>query len=259
MNPQSNLYWAMRVGFAEAHSDNFTRRPVSREEIADLIDEVKAITSSTAVRVLRTEHLIEQVRDRLPPGDEFHYRLLEERLPDILTILPFQAVEHLVDALRHKFAREWDECVLCLCRAVESMFYDVFCTRILEHPEFRELHLVVPRTRNAPRTYAPSDWNRIQISAWAVILRTTTKQGRNAGLREALSRTFPDADLDSVVKLNVEVAQIGKLRGSASHHSHTPGEQRTKNAGELWDLVVARDGRGFLANFLYALGLGQSQ
>ena len=250
LNPQSNLYWAMRVGFADAHFDNPAQQPVSPEDIAELMEDIRTITSSTAVRVLHTErnteHLIDQVQDRLPPGDGFHYRLLEERLPDILTILPFQTVEYLVDALRHKFAKEWDECVLSLCKSVESMLYDVLCTRILEHPAYRELELVGPGARNARRTYVPSDWNRIQISAWGAILRTTTKQGRNANLRVALCHTFPNADLDAMVKLNDEMTQIGKLRSSSSHHSQRSGEQRAKNADELWNLVVAKDSRDSL-------------
>ena len=262
LNPQSNLYWALRVGFADAHSENPTRPPASPEEIADLMEDIKTITSSAAVRILHTErnteHLIEQVQDRLPPSEEFHYRLLEQRMPNILTILPIQTVGHLVDALKHKFAKEWDECAICLCKSVESMFHDVFCPRTLQHPESTELELVLPGKRHARRTYPPADWNRIPISAWAGILRTTTSPGRNASLRTAISRAFPDAGLDAVVNLNEELARIARLRGSSAHDSPASAEERSKNAEELWDLVVASDGNGFLANFCSALGLVQN-
>ena len=61
-----------------------------------------------------------------------------------------------------------------------------------------------------------------------------------------------------MVKLNAELARIARLRGSSAHDSPDPDEQRAKNADELWDLVVASDGNGFLAKFFSSLGLAQA-
>ena len=221
--------------------------------------DLRSISSSTAVRVLHiernTESLVEDVKNRVMPNDQFWYDLLKERVPTILRMLPLQTVEHIVSALRHKFAREWDECIVCLSKSVESLFHHIFEPRLQEHTETSELLLVGSGQRNSRRSYALGDWNRIQLSGWVGILRTTTEQGRNASLRSALPHAFPNVDLDAVVELNVELAKIAKQRGGSAHDSPISNEQRAKNADELWDLVVATDGNGFLADFFLALGL----
>ena len=262
LSPQSDLYWAMRVGFADAHSDNASARSVTLADIADSVADLKTISSSTAVHVLHiernTESLVEDVSNRVMPNDQFRYDLLRERLPTLSRMLPPQAVEHLISALRHRFAKEWDECILCLSKTVESLFHHIFEPKLLEHPESNELQLVGRGPRNSRRTYTPADWNRIQLSGWAGILRTTTKQGRNASLRSALPHAFPNADLDAVVKLNAELEKIAQLRGSSAHGSPDPEQQRAKNADEPWDLVVASDGNGIIAKFFSSLGLAQA-
>ena len=141
---------------------------------------------------------------------------------------------------------------------MESLFHHIFAPKLLEHPVSNELLLVGPGQRNSRRTYTPADWNRIQLSGWAGILRTTTKQGRNASLRSALPHAFPNADLDAVVKLNAELEKIAQLRGSSAHGSPDPEQQRAKNADEPWDLVVASDGNGIIAKFFSSLGLAQA-
>ena len=259
LSPQSDLYWAMRVGFADAHSGNVGVGSVSLEDIKDSMADLRAISSSTAVRVLHiernTEGLVEDVNNRVMPNDQFWYNLLKERVPSLLRMLPLQTVEHLISALRHRFAKEWDDCIVCLSKSVESLFHHIFEPRLQEHTETSELLLVGPGQRNSRRSYAPADWTRIQLSVWAGILRTTTEQGRNASLRFALLHAFPNADLDLVVKLNTKLRRIANLRGSSAHDSSVSDSQRTKNANELWDIVMASDGNGFLADFFLALGL----
>ena len=54
LSAQSDLYWAMRVGFADAHSQNAEEQRLSSTGIADYLEQIKTITSSTAQHVLRT-------------------------------------------------------------------------------------------------------------------------------------------------------------------------------------------------------------
>ena len=193
---------------------------------------------------------------RVMPSDQFWYDLLKERLPTLLRMLPLQTVEHLISALRHKFAKEWDDCIVCLSKSVETLFHHIFEPRLQEHTETSELLLVGSGQRNSRRSYAPADWNRIQLSGWAGILRTTTEQGRNASLRSALPHAFPNVDLDAVVELNVQLARIAKQRGGSAHDSPNSDEQRAKNADELWDLVVATGRERIPRGFLPSVGPG---
>ena len=227
--------------------------------IADSLVRIETIASSTARHVLRTErntdNLVEDVHNRVMPSDEYWHGLLRERLPSLLKILPFPTVEHLIGALRHKFAKEWDDCSICICKAVESLFHQIIEPKIQELPESKEMKLTVPRPRNSPRRYSRENWNRIQLSGWAKIIETATEKGMNAPLWSVLPCAYPNVDLDAVVNLNFELAKIAQLRGSSAHDSTTSYERRANDAQELWDLVVGNGGEGFLARFYLALGL----
>ena len=50
LSAQSDLYWAMRVGFTDAHSQNAGQRRVSLAGIADSLERMETITSGTAQR-----------------------------------------------------------------------------------------------------------------------------------------------------------------------------------------------------------------
>ena len=113
LSAQSDLYWAMRVGFAGAHTESVAGPRVSLAGIFDSLEEIKTITSSTAVHVLHaernTDNLLVDMKNRVMPNDEYWHGLLRERSPALLKILPLPTVEHLVDAFRHDFAKEWDD------------------------------------------------------------------------------------------------------------------------------------------------------
>ena len=259
LSAQSDLYWAVRVGFSDAYLEKAGETSVLRARIADSLEELRTIQSSTALHVLRSERTIERlaedVQNRLMPSDEYWLGLLRERLPTLLGNLPFPTIEHLMGALRRKFAKEWDDCSLYLCKSVESLFHEVFGPRIQECQDSRELKLLVHRSRNSPRRYSPENWNRIQLSGWAKIIETTTELGDNAPLRLILPQAFPDVDLDAVASLHVDLATIAQLRGGSAHDSAASNDQRAQSAEKLWELVVGGKGRGFLAEFHAALGI----
>ena len=264
LSAQSDLYWAMRVGFADAHSQNADERRDPHADSADALERIETIVSSTARHVLRvernTDNLLEAVNNRVMPNDEYWYRLLRERLPSLLKTLPFPTVEHLIVASRYNFAKEPDECNVAICKSVESLFHRIVVPKIMELPEARELMLALPRGKKSPRKRSLKDSDKIQISGWAQILRTAMEGGTNAPLWLVLPIAFPNVDMEAVVSLHVELEKIAQLRGSASHDSATAEEEKAKNAQELWDLVVGSNDRGFLAKFYSAFGLtGEGQ
>ena len=264
LSPQSDLYWAMRVGFADAHSRNAEEQRLSSTGIADYLEQIKTITSSTAQHVLRTErntdNLLEAVNNRVTPNDEYWYELLQKDLLSLTSRLPTATVEHLIEAQRHKFAKQTDYCSVALCKSVESLFHRFLVPKILELPESNELMLATPRGKKSPRKFPPKHWDKIQLPVWSRILKTATEGGINDPLWSVLPLAFPNLDIDAVVGLHVGLAKIAQLRGSSSHDSTTPDDQRAKDAQELWDLVVGSGGEGFLAKFYSALGLtGEGQ
>ena len=155
LSAQSDLYWAVRVGFADAHSGNAGERRVSLTGIADSVERLEAIASSTAQHVLRAERntdiLVETVENRVMPNDEHWYRLLQNNLADLLGSLPQATVRYLIEASRHQFANAMDDCKVSLCKSVESLLHRTLVREIQALPESNKLMLAIPRGKKPPR------------------------------------------------------------------------------------------------------------
>ena len=259
LSPRSDLYWALRVGFADAHFENGRGGDGPLAGIVDSLDWIETMASSMAQHVLRTEgntdNLLEDVKNRLPPNREYWHGLLQAELPGVMGQLPPASVNHLIDALRHKWAEEWDSCSVALCKSVESLFSRILLPRIQGLPYSSELKLALHRNKKSPRKLPQQDWGKISISNWSRILGTTTQGGMNEALGSALTRAFPGVDLEAVVNIHAELASIARLRGSSSHDSGAAGDLKAKNAEEIWRLVVGGNGRGLITKFCSALGL----
>ena len=258
LSAQSDLYWAMRVGFADAHSANAAERRVSLAGIADSLERIETITSSSAQHALGTERntddLLEVVKSRVPPNHEYWYRLLQEELPGLMSRLPRATADHLVDASRHRSAKEWDYCKVSLCKSVESLFVRMLVPAIQELPESKGLTLALPRGKRPVRKHTSEEWDNIPMSGWVQILRTATETDINSPLRSVLPQAFPCVDPDAVVNLSVKLETIAQLRGSSAHDSRTTDDRKAGDTEKLWDLVVGTNGSGFLAEFHSALG-----
>ena len=259
LSAQSDLYWAMRVGFADAHSTNVAERRVTLSGIADSLERIETITSSSAQHALRTERntddLLEVVKNRVPPNHEYWYGLLQEELPGLMSRLPRATADHLVDASRHRSAKEWDNCKVALCKSVESLFVRMLVPAIQALPESKGLTLALPRGKRSARKRSPEQWDDIPMSGWVQIFRTATDGDINSALRSILPQAFPFVDMDAVVNLNVKLEAIAQLRGGSAHDSRIADDRKAGDAENLWDLVMGSNGRGFLAEFHSALGL----
>ena len=259
LSAQSDLYWAMRIGFADAHAVNAEDRKWSLAGITDALERIETITSGTARHVLRAErnidNLMDTVNDRVMPNHEYWYGLLQQDLPDFISRLPRPTVDHLIDASRHRSAMEWDYCKVSLCKSVESLFVRILVPGIKALPESTNLTIALPRGKRAPRKRSSEEWHNIPMSGWAQILRTATEGGINAPLRVFLPHAFPNIDLDSAINLHAALENIAQLRGGAAHDSFTADGRKVRDAEELWDLVMGAGSGGFLAQFCSALGL----
>ena len=259
LSAQSDLYWAMRIGFADAHAGDAEDRKGSLAGITDALERIETITSGTARHVLRAErnidNLVESVNDRVTPNHEYWYGLLQEELPDVISRLPRATVDHLIDASRHRHAREWDYCKVSLCKSVESLFVRILVPGIQALPESSKLTIALPRGKQAPRKRSSEEWHNIPMSGWAQILRTTTEGDINAPLRAFLPHAFPDIDLDAAINLHAPLVNIAQLRGGSAHDSVTADGPKVSDAEELWNLVMGGGSGGFLVQFCWALGL----
>ena len=180
LSAQSDLYWAMRIGFADAHAGNAEDRKGSLAGITDALERIETITSGTARHVLRAERSIDNmmgaVNERVMPNHEYWYGLLREELPDVIGRLPWPTLDHLIDASRHRYAREWDYCKVSLCKSVESLFVRILVPGIQALPESSNLTLALPRGKQGPRKRSSEEWHNIPMSGWAQVLRGCLKR-----------------------------------------------------------------------------------
>ena len=183
LSAQSDLYWAVRVGFADAHSGDAVERRVSLTGIADSLERIETIASSTAQHVLRaernTDFLVETVENRVMPSDEHWCGLLQKDLADLLGRLPQATVRYLIEASRHQFANHMDDCKVSLCKSVESLLHRTLVREIQALPESSELMLAIPRGKRPARKRSSEEWNKIPMSGWVQILSTSTEGGMN--------------------------------------------------------------------------------
>ena len=262
MSAQSDLYWAIRVGFADAHLGNTDQHHSSPDHIGDALERIETITSSTARHVLRAEQTLESLNDtlgnRLPPDNEHCKEKLKGELHQVWDALPKTTVDHLVEASQHQSTNHPDACRISLSKAVESLFTGLIKPRIQAHPDAKQLKLFVPwrKQKKQQKGYSLPELHNVPISGWAYIIRTTTAEGNNALLRTILIEQFPSIGIDSFVSLHQQLNRVNQLRGEAAHHSDAPGEVKDENAQELWNIVVGNDGNGgFLTKFYSALGI----
>ena len=196
LSPQSDLYWAIRVGFADAHILNGEQRPASLGNIAEAVERVETIASVTARHVLRTEHEMdrhwEEVRKGLPPKEEYWREKLQRILNTVYEVLPEPTIQHLMKALDRGYANDPDSQRVAVGQAVESLFQELLEPRILENPPPKELILTVPQRSGQPREYSRGHWHMIQVSSWARILSTVAAGGENEDLGAALVKAFPN-------------------------------------------------------------------
>ena len=260
LSAQSDLYWAMRVGFADAHTGNAEDRKSSLDGITDALERIETITSGTARHVLRAErsldNLTEAVNDRVMPNHEYWYGRLQEELPDLAGSLPRPTVEHLIDAYRHRHAREWDYCKVSLCKSVESLFVRILVPGILALPESSNLTIALPRGKRAPRKAflrGMGQDSHVRVGP--------NSQDRHGGRHQRSAPGFPSQRIPRYrLGLRDQPARtrwknIAQLRGGAAHDSIIADDRKVRDAEKLWDLVMGAAGGGFLAQFHSALGL----
>ena len=260
LSAQSDLYWAMRVGFADAHLKLGQESAVTAQDILAGIERLQTSVSSNAQHTLRIEHEMDQhwsdIERGLPPTEDFWEDVLNGLIGSTWQVLPHQTKSHLVQASARRHGKEWDEQRVALARAVESLFQEVIGPKVRDTSGTGIPELIVQRRGGSTGNYRAVNWHRIPLWGWARILETLRPGGDNEAMGDALAVGFPRYNPDALAGLCDELRLIGDLRGDASHHSNRSVDDRDRDADDLWSLVVGASGApGFIARFCDGLGL----
>ncbi len=259
LSSESDLYWIMRVGFADAYIKSGAKRSASPQEFADIIDQVRGIVSSAALRTLRIDTKLEELSGEisrgLPPTEEYWREILRQVLASVYDDLPEQTISHLTMALDRRHAKDPDGQRVAIGRAVESIFHELVIDRIKRAGE-DGITIIIQQRGNTTQEHRLDGRYTFQMSEWAQILGTVGHSRDGSPFEWALNKAFSKVDVRALGRLSEDLREMSRLRGRASHHARDSAEWKTERADELWAAVVGgADSAGFIERFCTALGL----
>ena len=259
LSAQSDLYWAMRVGFADAHIESGEDGQASLQEMANTLGQVKDIISSSALHTLRIEMEMDQhwqdISQGLPPTAEHWREWLQGVLANVWDALPEPTIQHLVKALDRRHARDPDGRRVATGQAVESLLHELVIPEVQRGGE-NGITIEIHQRGGTTREYHLDGKRTFQMSEWAQMLGTLKSSKEDSPLGLALNKAFPKVDVQALIRLSAELRRMSNLRGRASHHSRDYWEWKAERASEFWDIVVGGvESTGFLEKLCTALGL----
>ena len=259
LSAQSDLYWSMRVGFADAHLESGEEKPVSPLEIAKILNQVKATTSSSARHILRIESEMDRhwqdINKGLPPTEEHRREMLRHVLGRVYNVLPERTIQHLAKALDRWHSKDPDGQRIAIGQAVESLFHELVIPEVQRVGEGGITIRIQQRggTTNDSRL----DGKRtFQMSELAQILGAMRHSKDNTPFELALNKAFPEIDVQALSRLSEDLREMSNLRGRASHYSRDYPEWKVEMARKFWNIVVGgEESTGFIEKLCTALGL----
>ena len=261
LSPESDLYWAMRVGYCDAHieADHDTGSP-TLEAISAQLDDLRQISSASALRALRFQeeanHRFSDLRDAIPTADTARGAIADAVDKEMLRVFPVSTVEHLIEAwLADRQGRPHDARVATV-KAIEAVFKRLIRDNLTEHSP--DMRIPFPGQKNR-RSLALEQIDHWQLGVWADILtHLASGQGRYVDLATALKLAFPDVDLGSLGSCAIDLRESWKLRGAAAHDSVAESYDDARDrARQLWTIAVGSQAQpGVISRLCTALGTG---
>lgn len=259
LSAQSDLYWAMRVGFADAHIESGGDGKTSLQEIVETLNQVREIASSSALRTLGVEAKLDQVSEEisrgLPPTEEHWREMLRQLLGSVYGVLSERTIQHLTKALDRRHAKDPDAQRIAIAQAVESLFHEMVIPGVQRSGE-GAIMVSIQERGNTKREYPLDGKRTLQMSEWAQILDHMRRSKEDDAFTLGLSKAFPKVDIQALSRLTGDLRKMSEFRGRASHHSRDYSEWKAEKASEFWGIVIGgEESTGFLENFCVALGL----
>ena len=264
LSPQSDLYWAMRVGFCEAQLDAETGSSLQDANgLQESLDDIRERLSALSLRAIRSHQEIKEglgaVVDAVATDGVARLALEEALGSEAFQILPSESTQHLVAAKLARLQGRPDDARVATAKAIEAVFTRILQAGLLPHTA--RLQIVVKRGRGSESLYSVEDFGRIQLSEWAIVLRgIAAKNGVNAALADAVAVEFPGADVERLATCWEELRVASTARGSAAHDGgRETYDEKQEQAEKLWELTVGTPVTpGLLAHLCMALGLANS-
>ena len=263
LSPDSDLYWAMRVGYCDAHIEaaRDTDSP-TLEAISAQLDDLRQIASASALRALRFQeeanYRFSDLRGAIPTVDTARDAIADAVGKEMLNVFPVSAVEHLIEAWLASRQGRPDDARVATIKAIEAVFKRLVRDKLTEHSP--DLRIPFPGRKNRRRSLTLGEIDHLQLSVWADILSSLGSQqdGDNAELAAALKLAFADVSFRSLGSCATTLRQSWQLRGAAAHDSVEESYDGVRdNTQLLWTITVGSQASpGLISRLCTALGAG---
>ena len=262
LSPESDLYWAMRVGYCDAHIEVVhDADPTTLEAISAQLDDLRQLASGSALRTMRfqeeAKRRLSDLRDAIPTVDTATDAIADAVGKEMLNVFPAVAVEHLVDAWLASQQGRPDDARVATVKAIETVFKRLVRDKLTERSP--DLKIPLPGGKGSRRRRNLDRIEHLQLSLWADILSSLTSQqhGDNAELAVALKPAFPDVDFRSLGSCATTLRQSWQLRGAAAHYSAEESyDEAQDRARQLWTIAVGSQASpGLISRLCAALGV----
>ena len=265
LSPSSDLYWAMRVGYCDAHVE--AGRASAEPSTADLgkqLEDLAQVVSSGGLRAMRSHQEVMRGLTSLTraiPTEAAAKKSLEGDFgQEMFNSLPRTIVEHLISAWMVRLQGRPDDARVATVKAIEAVF-----TRVIK-PRLRKVdprvQIRVTRPNRTQWTCQLEGMGRIQLAEWSALLRDLASgQGENEQLRRALSCAFLSIDWELFGRCSAPLRDAANARGQSAHDADRESyELALKEADGLWSIAVGSPSTpGLIPSLCTALGVGPSE
>ena len=256
----SDLYWAMRVGYCDAHLETGQ----GKVDITEQMEDLKQVVSSSSLRAIRSQVEINQkltsITRAIPSAEAARSTLAANLGNEMFDSLPAKTVEHLVAAWLARIQGRPDDARAATVKAIEAVFTRMIKPKLLEVAPRVEVYAT--RSNGSRWTYSLEQIGRLQLSDWAAILPDLVqRRGDNRRFRDALSRGFPEIDWELLARCEPALRDASSARGQSAHDpDREPYGHAKEEADKLWSIAVGSIATpGLISKLCAALGVGPSQ
>ena len=261
LSPQSDLYWAMRIGYCDAHMDNNQgSEGLSTQMLGEGLVDVRQMLSSIGLRSLRSleglKHDILSLAGAIPTEGAVRQVIAESMGRENLDALPQESLQHLIEARLARLQGRPDDARVATAKAIESIFTRVVRERLIQHDRNLRFRVRQPTGRVIWRSVKLL--GRMPLRDWGTVLADLNDEnGCYAALAQAFAKGFPAIDLEAFALCGQGLVEASIARGQAAHDADRERyEVHADHADNLWDIAVGNSfSPGLLPRLCSALGL----
>lgn len=269
IGPDSPLYWAIRIGFADGMLHLIPAEAPFEKKVLGELESIKDIASLIALRQVKSEQEEKKRREEeaesLPAPISKIKQQLQKHLHEVWIELPLTVVDRLAQAENwYRTGTNNDHAKVEFCKAVEaSLNYRLVepLQEFMARRRQREIALCFPPPRGINR-WSCARLDSLSLREWADIMETLAQASSaktlsvlgTGDLMEFMTNHVREQRLSELSSLARSLRQVQHLRAGGSHHVEAAkSEQEKHELDELRSLVLGKKGKSVIVEIFKLL------